>query len=233
MGRSRTVARWSVVVVLVATIVVGLGVPAQASEQAHWTAGRFTARVPSAITSVSCPRWSNCTAVTDQGTTLRYLDRTWRSVRTADRDLGSLSSVSCPSTSFCVAVGGKVRAAEHRGRWDQVSAATFDQRAVRARARTGAWRSAGTGEQRATTDTAGTPRRRCRRGRTPSRSRVLRVPSAWRCVAMVRCSGSTATGGGSRRGTGTHLTSPAGHGGCASPAARGTAPPGGTCTAGW
>jgi len=128
--RSRTVAWWSVVVVLVATIVVGLGVPAQASEQAHWTAGRFTARVPSAITSVSCPRWSNCTAVSDQGTTLRYLDRTWRSVRTADRDLGSLSSVSCPSTSFCVAVGGKVRAAEHRGRWDQVSAATFDQRAV-------------------------------------------------------------------------------------------------------
>jgi hypothetical protein len=123
MKRARRLPVWSGLVV--ALTVMGLAVPAQADEAAHWSPQRTGPRPTQPISALSCPTRHGCTAVNGFGATLDFDGHTWGRTRTADHDLGGLASVSCPSTSFCAAVGATVAVVEKHGHWGKVRTTDF------------------------------------------------------------------------------------------------------------
>ncbi len=58
------------------------------------------------LTSVSCIRFSFCTAVDSHGRALSYDGSTWSAPSSIDGE-GGLRAVSCPSAGVCVAAGGR------------------------------------------------------------------------------------------------------------------------------
>jgi hypothetical protein len=129
MSRSRrTATLW--LALMTALAVVGLVVPAHASEAAHWSDQRTGPRATGNVTSLACSDRHHCTAVTNVGAALTYDGQSWGKTRTADHDLVGLSSVSCPSASFCAASGARVVVVERRGHWGKVDVIASKDSAV-------------------------------------------------------------------------------------------------------
>ncbi len=75
-----------------------------------------------ALTSVSCPSATFCTAVSYDGRAVSYDGSTWSAATNIDSRSGSngLQSISCPSAKFCAAVDGQGNAVTYNGsKWSK------------------------------------------------------------------------------------------------------------------